>query len=134
MISLIFREINWIYPAEQLQHEAATAFPFRLVQRPGEQNALGRYKFHFANNFNVYLHDTPDKALFDRADRALSSGCVRVERVDALANWFAANLVMDKQTWVARVNDPGYETQWFALSDVLAHSSGVLDGLDAGTR
>ncbi|MGI2260840.1 L,D-transpeptidase family protein [Shewanella sp. GXUN23E] len=107
------------FTPEQLQQEAATTFPYRLVQRPGEKNALGRYKFHFANNFSVYLHDTPDKALFNRADRALSSGCIRVERVDALANWFAANLVMDKQTWVARVNAPGFETQWFALSDVL---------------
>ncbi|MCL2914835.1 L,D-transpeptidase family protein [Shewanella corallii] len=105
--------------AEEWQQKAEGGFPYRLVQRPGEDNALGRYKFHFANDYSVYLHDTPDKHLFEQADRALSSGCIRVERVDALANWVAANLVMDKQTWVSKVNDPNYETQWFALNEVL---------------
>ncbi|MCF1428242.1 MAG: L,D-transpeptidase family protein [Shewanella sp.] len=107
------------HTAEEWQQLAMSRFPYRLVQRPGEDNALGRYKFHFANDFSVYLHDTPDKHLFSQADRALSSGCIRVERVDALANWIAANLVTDKQTWVELVNDPGLQTQWFALDDVL---------------
>lgn len=49
-------------------------------QRPGPQNALGRYKFLFPNEFDVYLHDTPDGHLFQETDRAFSSGCVRIER------------------------------------------------------
>ncbi|MBW3555028.1 MAG: L,D-transpeptidase family protein [Gemmatimonadetes bacterium] len=52
----------------------------RVRQRPGPQNSLGRYKFIFPNDFDVYLHDTPDGHLFSRAARAFSSGCVRVER------------------------------------------------------
>ncbi len=50
-----------------------------LVQRPGPSNALGLVKFMFPNKHAVYLHDTDDRSLFDRADRNLSSGCVRVE-------------------------------------------------------
>jgi murein L,D-transpeptidase YcbB/YkuD len=54
-------------------------FPFTLVQQPGKNNALGEIKFMFPNEHAVYLHDTPAKGLFDRADRTFSSGCVRVE-------------------------------------------------------
>lgn len=60
-------------------------FHYRLVQRPNEQNSLGRYKFHFSNNFSVYLHDTPEKALFSATNRARSSGCVRVDKAAELA-------------------------------------------------
>ncbi len=54
-------------------------FPYTLVQQPGTSNALGEIKFMFPNEHAVYLHDTPAKGLFDRADRTFSSGCVRVE-------------------------------------------------------
>jgi L,D-transpeptidase YcbB len=52
----------------------------RVRQRPGPRNSLGQYKFIFPNDFDVYLHDTPDGHLFSRTDRAFSSGCVRIER------------------------------------------------------
>lgn len=50
-----------------------------LVQQPGPGNALGRVKFMFPNDYAVYLHDTNERGLFDRNDRNLSSGCVRLE-------------------------------------------------------
>lgn len=53
-------------------------FRYKIVQQPGERNALGRVKFMFPNSFNVYLHDTPSRGLFSRAERALSHGCIRV--------------------------------------------------------
>ncbi len=53
--------------------------PYRLVQRPGPDNALGRIKFMFPNEHAVYLHDTPSRDLFERDNRAFSSGCIRVE-------------------------------------------------------
>ncbi|KPZ70552.1 murein L,D-transpeptidase [Shewanella sp. P1-14-1] len=93
-------------------------FPYRLVQRPGKINALGRYKFHFKNDLNIYLHDTPDKALFDEDDRALSSGCIRIEKVQELAEWFAENVVIDKRTW-HRMQEQGEQTQWFSLSQTV---------------
>ncbi|MEX2527933.1 MAG: L,D-transpeptidase family protein [Gemmatimonadota bacterium] len=55
-------------------------FDGRVRQRPGPQNSLGRFKFIFPNEFDVYLHDTPDGHLFARTERAFSSGCVRIER------------------------------------------------------
>ncbi len=48
-------------------------------QPPGERNALGRIKFMFPNDFAVYLHDTPSRALFSNEKRAFSHGCVRVD-------------------------------------------------------
>lgn len=56
-----------------------STFPFTLRQDPGEGNALGRIKFMFPNKFNIYIHDTPSKSLFDRAQRSFSHGCIRAE-------------------------------------------------------
>ena len=58
---------------------SASNFPYRLRQRPGPQNALGEVKFMFPNPHSVYLHDTPSRSLFGRAERSFSSGCIRVE-------------------------------------------------------
>jgi murein L,D-transpeptidase YcbB/YkuD len=55
-------------------------FPHRIVQPAGPDNALGQVKFLFPNKFNVYLHDTANRALFDQSDRALSHGCIRVHK------------------------------------------------------
>lgn len=59
----------------------------RLRQRPGDKNSLGLVKFMFPNSFNIYLHDTPAKKLFQRADRAASYGCIRVQDPNRLAQW-----------------------------------------------
>jgi murein L,D-transpeptidase YcbB/YkuD len=61
------------------------ALRYTFRQDAGPQNPLGRIKFMFPNRFNVYLHDTPGDHLFDRADRSLSHGCVRVEKPLELA-------------------------------------------------
>lgn len=52
---------------------------YRIRQKPGAQNALGRIKFMFPNDFDIYLHDTPEDHLFDRTERAASHGCIRLE-------------------------------------------------------
>lgn len=52
----------------------------KVMQQPGPGNALGQVKFDMPNPFSVYLHDTPDKLLFDRERRAFSHGCIRVDR------------------------------------------------------
>lgn len=56
-------------------------------QRPGPKNALGFVKFLFPNDFNIYLHDTPNHELFDKDVRAFSHGCIRVEKPAELAQW-----------------------------------------------
>jgi L,D-transpeptidase YcbB len=57
-----------------------------ISQPPGERNALGRIRFNFPNKFLVYQHDTPDKHLFAREDRAFSHGCMRVQNPDQYAS------------------------------------------------
>jgi murein L,D-transpeptidase YcbB/YkuD len=65
----------------------ANNFPYLLVQDPGPTNALGRVKFYFPNDFDVFLHDTPAQALFSHGKRAFSSGCIRVGKALALAEF-----------------------------------------------
>ena len=57
----------------------------RISQPPGEANALGRIRFNFPNKFLVYQHDTPDKNLFAKEERAFSHGCMRVQYPDQYA-------------------------------------------------
>lgn len=70
-------------------------FPYMVQQRPGSDNALGRVKFMFPNKYNIYIHDTPSKGYFARDDRALSSGCIRVQNPTELA----ALLLSDVPEW-----------------------------------
>jgi len=69
----------------------------RYRQLPGPGNSLGRVKFLFPNHFNVYLHDTPAQALFNRVERDFSHGCVRVDDPDALARY----VLRDQPEWTA---------------------------------
>jgi L,D-transpeptidase YcbB len=64
-----------------------TNIPFRVRQKAGAGNALGNVKFMFPNRFSIYLHDTPADHLFNRQERTLSHGCVRVEDPVKLAGY-----------------------------------------------
>lgn len=66
---------------------AAGRTELRLRQLPGAGNAMGRVKFLFPNELGIYLHDTPDRALFRAADRHFSNGCIRLEDAPALGQW-----------------------------------------------
>lgn len=55
-------------------------FPYTVRQEPGQQNSLGLVKFMFPNKYSVYIHDTPSRSLFVREDRALSHGCIRIQK------------------------------------------------------
>ena len=59
----------------------------RVRQKPGDDNSLGLVKFLFPNDFNIYLHDTPNHELFEKDVRAFSHGCIRVEKPSELAQW-----------------------------------------------
>lgn len=79
-----------------------TNFPYRLRQEPGPKNALGRIKFQVPNRHDIYLHDTPSHALFARAERTFSSGCIRVE----LALDLAERLLAADPAWTrARIEE-----------------------------
>lgn len=64
-------------------------FHYLLQQRPGPLNSLGRIRVGMSNPYSIYLHDTPQKSLYGRAQRAFSSGCIRVKDIDELARILA---------------------------------------------
>ena len=66
-----------------------------IRQKPGAKNSLGKVKFLFPNSFNIYFHDTPVKALFDKDVRAYSHGCIRLAEPGKLANY----LLDDDKKW-----------------------------------
>lgn len=73
-------EIDWAAVAEGSEQP-------RVRQLPGQNNSMGKIKFMMPNEYGIYLHDTPDKSLFEKADRWISNGCVRVEDAERLARW-----------------------------------------------
>jgi L,D-transpeptidase YcbB len=86
---LAYNEIDW-------SKISIDNFPYIVRQNPGPANALGRVKFMFPNSDNVYIHDTPSRGYFAREDRAMSSGCIRVEKPFDLA----VLLLSDTPDWV----------------------------------
>lgn len=58
---------------------------YRIRQKPGGDNSLGLVKFMFPNDYNIYIHDTPARSLFERETRALSHGCIRIQNPDQFA-------------------------------------------------
>ena len=74
------KEINITQEMLDPYEHSKKRVPFRFVQFPGENNALGRVKFIFPNKYAVYLHDTDNKSLLSRRYKVYSSGCMRVEK------------------------------------------------------
>jgi murein L,D-transpeptidase YcbB/YkuD len=75
--------VNW--------NQYKTEVPYSFRQKPGENNSLGKIKFLFPNNFNIYLHDTPSQSHFGETNRAFSHGCIRVENPKKLAEYILRN-------------------------------------------
>lgn len=133
---------------------SAERFPYRLRQAPGANNSLGRYKFNMPNSEAIYLHDTPNHGLFQRDIRALSSGCVRVNKASELAGlllqdagWNDARistaLAQGNTTyvpvkhripvnlyyltaWVADDGKPQFRTDIYNYDDTVKQGSGIL--------
>ena len=78
----------------------------RIRQRPGPWNALGRLKFNMPNGYDVYLHDTPAKSLFEQPFRAFSHGCIRLEKPLDLALY----LLRDQPQWTAATIEGAIES------------------------
>jgi murein L,D-transpeptidase YcbB/YkuD len=82
----VFENGQLIEDPETIDWSAADAGKkYLFKQRPGDDNSLGKIKFLFQNESSVYLHDTPAKAAFNKEMRAVSHGCVRVEKPLELA-------------------------------------------------
>ena len=70
----------------------ADTFDLHIAQIPGGTNPLGVVKFYFKNPYHIYLHDTPNKTLFEREKREFSHGCIRVEHSELLAQRILSDL------------------------------------------
>ena len=89
---------------------SARSFPFALRQPPSDGNALGKVKFMFPNPYNIYLHDTPSKSLFDNEVRAYSHGCIRLADPFDFAYALLARQSDDPKAVFAAHLDTGRET------------------------
>lgn len=92
----VYRNGKSIDPSEvKVKELSSGSVPYTIIQNPGAGNALGKIKFMFDNPFGVYLHDTPTRAPFGFSNRAVSHGCVRVEKPLKLAEY----ILEDNSKW-----------------------------------
>lgn len=103
---IAYSEIDW-------SALSADNFPYMVRQNPGPMNALGKVKFMFPNSYNVYIHDTPSRRYFARDDRAMSSGCIRIEKPFELAELLLAN----SPDWTSeKIDNAMHQTQGQTVS------------------
>ncbi len=76
-------------------NQIINSYNYSVVQQPGKSNSLGLVKFIMPNKMSIYLHDTPNHNLFNKTNRALSHGCVRLDDPDKLAEY----LLKDQKDW-----------------------------------
>jgi murein L,D-transpeptidase YcbB/YkuD len=105
---------------------AAGTKEVRVRQLPGKNNMMGKMKFMFPNDLGVYLHDTPEKDLFQDADRRFSSGCVRVEDAPRLAKWlFGKPLTTKSKTPEQQVDLPEPVPVYLTYFTVMPAEQGI---------
>jgi len=96
-------------------------FPYDLKQKPSHINALGLVKFMFPNPHNIYLHDTPQKALFSRDERAFSHGCIRLHQPFDFAYALLARQTSTPKKRFQTALDLGQESIIFLRQPVPVH-------------
>lgn len=87
------------FTAQQIEHGG-----LQVREKPGPKNSLGLVKFMFPNQYDIYLHSTPQPELFERTRRDFSHGCIRVQKPEDLAVWVLANSQtpgVGNQPWTA---------------------------------
>lgn len=93
------------------EYRYSKSMPFRFAQVPGYKNALGKVKFLFPNQFSVYMHDTPNKNLFNKNVRAFSHGCIRLHKPRELLRTFSTfneNVDFEKSQKKLKGKSKGY--------------------------
>jgi L,D-transpeptidase YcbB len=115
---------------------------YKLSQDPGPWNALGKIKFDFPNQYDVYLHDTPTQNLFSQTQRDFSHGCIRVSdplRLAAFAlsrqagAWtpeMISSLIQGKEQTFIRLSEPlpvhiTYQTSWVDKNGILCFNNDI---------
>ena len=89
----------------------ARNFPYAMRPPPSRKNALGLVKFMFPNKYNIYLHDTPQKSLFQREVRAFSHGCIRLAQPFEFAYALLAKQTENPKQFFDRILSSGKETK-----------------------
>ena len=112
-----------VVPRSAINFAAYTAanFPFAMRQPPSDGNALGLVKFMFPNQWNIYLHDTPQKALFAKEVRAFSHGCIRLNDPFGFAYALLARQSDDPQATFEAALRTGSETVLSLVQPVPVH-------------
>ena len=82
---------NYIDPNSINWEKYSNNFPYIIREKPGKNNSLGQVKFLFPNSYDIYLHDTPDKSLFNETTRTFSHGCIRIKEPAKLAAFLLRN-------------------------------------------
>lgn len=98
--------VNW--NSDSVEH-------FRFKQNPGSDNSLGNVKFLFENPYSIYLHDTPAKQMFGQTNRAVSHGCVRVEKPVDLASYLVNNEKQAEKIAKEITTDSISKSRWVTL-------------------
>jgi len=93
------RSINW-------SNVEKGNFPYMIRQSPGAHNSLGRVKFMFPNDYSIYIHDSPAKALFDKDERTFSSGCIRLEKPKEFASLLLQDSGWDETEIIQAMDRP----------------------------
>ena len=108
---------NYVQPsAANLKRVKQDPSNYHMQQSSGCDNSLGVIVFRFANPFDIYLHDTPEKNLFKQNDRAFSHGCIRVEQAEKLASLLLKyDSAADKINVVSHTI-AAYQTKTFVLN------------------
>jgi murein L,D-transpeptidase YcbB/YkuD len=122
------RRVNW-------SAVASGRLLVNLRQTPGPYNMMGRVKFMLPNDLGVYLHDTPHRELFARADRRESSGCVRLEDAQRLGRWlFNGAMPQGNGTAEQQVDLPTPVPVYITYLTVLPTGDGVVFQRDSYRR
>lgn len=152
-LQVVTRDGKPVSPGSVDWNAPAASFPYMIRQPPGDKNALGQIKFMFPNRFSVYLHDTPNRSLFQKPRRLYSSGCVRVDHPWELAELVLNNpkrwnqekfeeIVASKKTRWVHLKEPlpvilaywtaeaGKDGEVMFREDVYARDAAVLSALD----
>lgn len=87
----------------------SSSFPYIIRQKPGKNNSLGKVKFIFPNQYNIYLHDTPQRFLFKEQNRDFSHGCIRVEKPFELVKFLMRDMPLYTDSLIMQLMNRGKE-------------------------
>ena len=138
----IVKNPRWNVPASIYKNEYADksksflrkqGFAFnsegKLYQKSGAKNALGVVKFLFPNKYNVYMHDTPSKSLFNKTVRSFSHGCIRLEKPLELLNLLGYDYDTKRRKWITLDKQipvyVEYHTVWVDDNDIVQFRNDV---------